>query len=200
VGFRSAETADALSLLSRYRGGGKLRRFRCDGDRDRGRRDSEFESVSLQQRVCKTICSSASRRSWPRRSVKTALGSPAKEPTCLPAGRRCGSRPAARARSFCADPHGIGIIDLDSVGLRPVARQMPALPTIVLAVVAEEISAVPTGNPQSAAAVAPDSPCALPRHGRVRDRGDAGLAEMLPLVAACRSWRRQGSDRLCLLG
>src|SRR5262249_41773825 len=147
-----------------------------------------------------TICSSAPRRSWPRRSVTTALGSLAKEPTCLPAGRRCGSRPAARARSFCADPHGIGIIDLDSVGLRPVARQMPALPTIVLAVVAEEISAVPIGNPQSAAAVAPDSPCALPRHGRVRDRGDAGLAEMLPLVAACRSWRRQGSDRLCLLG
>src|SRR5260370_5309617 len=52
---------------------------------------------------------------------------------------------------------------------------MPALPTIALAVVTEEISAVPTGNPQSAAAVAPDAPCALPRHGRLQDRGGAGL-------------------------
>src|SRR5262245_29917376 len=52
---------------------------------------------------------------------------------------------------------------------------MPALPTIVLAVVAEEISAVPTGNPQSAAAVAPDAPRALPRHGRLEDLGGAGL-------------------------
>src|SRR5207302_9776395 len=67
------------------------------------------------------------------------------------------------------------IIDVDSVGLRPVARQMPALPTIVLAVVAEEISAVPTGNPQSAATVAPDAPCALPRHGRLQNRGGTGL-------------------------
>src|SRR5262245_65485215 len=52
---------------------------------------------------------------------------------------------------------------------------MPALPTIVLAIVAEQISTVRTGNPQSAAAVAPDAPCALPRHGRLQDRGGAGL-------------------------
>src|SRR5262245_66624970 len=52
---------------------------------------------------------------------------------------------------------------------------MPALPTIVLAIVAEQISTVRTGNPQSAAAVAPDGPCALPRHGRLQDRGGAGL-------------------------
>src|SRR5207248_1475696 len=56
-----------------------------------------------------------------------------------------------------------------------VARQTPTLPTIARAVVAEEISAVPTGDPQSAAAVAPDAPCALPRHRRLQDRGGAGL-------------------------
>ena len=67
-----------------------------------------------------------------------------------------------RVCSPVADPHGIGVIDVDSVGLRPVARQTPALPTIVPAVVAEEVSAVPIGNPQPAAAVAPDAPCALP--------------------------------------
>src|SRR5262249_47468808 len=68
-----------------------------------------------------------------------------------------------RVCSPVADPYGIGVIDVDSVGLRPVARQMPVLPTIASAVVAEQISAVPTGDPQSAAAVAPDAPCALPR-------------------------------------
>src|SRR5690242_9964194 len=52
---------------------------------------------------------------------------------------------------------------------------MPAHPSVGLAVIAEEISAVPTGNPQSAAAVAPDAPCALPWHGRFQDRGGAGL-------------------------
>src|SRR5262249_3831086 len=50
-----------------------------------------------------------------------------------------------RVCSPVAHPHGIGVIDVDRVGLRPVARQMPALPTIVLAIVAEQISSVPTG-------------------------------------------------------
>src|SRR5215813_2293476 len=86
-----------------------------------------------------------------------------------------GIKPQDRICSPVAHPHGIGVIDVDSVGLRPVARQMPALPTIVLAIVAEQISTVPTGNPQSAAAIAPDAPCALPRHGRLQDRGGAGL-------------------------
>src|SRR5262249_18758837 len=76
----------------------------------------------------------------------------------------CGSATGERTRS-----------DIDGVRLRAVARQMPAHPSVCLAVIAKEISAVPTGNPQSAAAVAPDAPCALPRHGRLQDRGGAGL-------------------------
>src|ERR1700749_4811102 len=65
---------------------------------------------------------------------------------------------------------------------------MPALPTIVLAGVAEEISAVPTGNPQSAAAVAPDASCALPRHRRLQNRGGAGLdIDLTEIVAGKRN-------------
>src|SRR6516225_3698251 len=79
-----------------------------------------------------------------------------------------------RVRSPVVDPHGIGVIDVDRVWLRPVARQMPAPPpTVVRAVVAEQISAVRTGNPQSAAAVAPDAPCSLPRHRRLAASGGA---------------------------
>jgi hypothetical protein len=44
--FPSAEIADASSRLFRSRGGGKLGRFGCDGDRDRDCRDSEFEPAS----------------------------------------------------------------------------------------------------------------------------------------------------------
>src|SRR5712671_4481402 len=52
---------------------------------------------------------------------------------------------------------------------------MPTTPTTAFAVVAEKISAVPAGDPQPAVAVAPDASCALPRHRRLQDRGDAGL-------------------------
>src|SRR5439155_22291700 len=71
-----------------------------------------------------------------------------------------------RVRSPVADPHGIGVVHINGVGLRPVAWQMPAPPTVGLAVVAEKISAVPAGDPECAAAVAPDAPCALARHRR----------------------------------
>jgi hypothetical protein len=49
-------------------------------------------------------------------------------------------------------------IDIDGVGLRPVAWQVPTSPSIGLAVVAEQISAVPSGDPQPSATVAPDAP------------------------------------------
>src|SRR5437870_9167094 len=52
---------------------------------------------------------------------------------------------------------------------------MPAPPTLGLAVVAEKISAVPAGDPECAAAVAPDAPCALARHRRFQNCGGAGL-------------------------
>src|SRR5712671_6136934 len=52
---------------------------------------------------------------------------------------------------------------------------MPTTPTTAFAVVAEKISAVPAGDPQPAAAVAPDGAYALARHRRLQDRGGAGL-------------------------
>src|SRR5205807_1783082 len=80
-----------------------------------------------------------------------------------------------RVCSPVADPHGIGVINIDGVGLRPVAWQMPTPPTTAFAVVAEKISAVPAGDPQPVVAVAPDASCALPRHRRLQDCGGAGL-------------------------
>src|SRR5689334_16138816 len=80
-----------------------------------------------------------------------------------------------RVRTPVADPHCIGLVDIDGIGLRPVARQVPACPSLGFAVVTEEITAVPAGDPQPAAAVAPDAPGALTRYGRFQDRGGAGL-------------------------
>src|SRR5437868_8885431 len=60
---------------------------------------------------------------------------------------------------------------------------MPAPPTLGLAVVAEKISAVPAGDPECAAAVAPDPPCALARHRRFQNGGGAGL-EIDPTIGS----------------
>ena len=53
-----------------------------------------------------------------------------------------------RVRAPVADPDCIGLIDIDGVGLRPVARQVPVRPTLGLAVVTEEIATVPAGDPE----------------------------------------------------
>ena len=78
-------------------------------------------------------------------------------------------------RAPVADPHRIGLVNIDDVGLRPVARQVPARPGLRLAVLAEEIAAVPAGDPERAVAVAPDAPCALPWHRWLQDRDGTGL-------------------------
>src|SRR4029077_11213845 len=84
-------------------------------------------------------------------------------------------KPQYRIRAPVADPPCIGLIDIDGIGLRPVAGQVPASPALGLAIVAEEIAAVPAGNPERAAAIAPDAPGALARHGRLQDRDGVGL-------------------------
>src|ERR1700730_14945175 len=89
-----------------------------------------------------------------------------------------------RIRPPVADPHCIGLVDIDGVGLRPVARQVPTCPGPRLAVVAEEIAAFPAGDPERAATVAPDPPRALTRHGRLQDRGGAGLKIDLAEIVA----------------
>src|SRR5713101_8186557 len=80
-----------------------------------------------------------------------------------------------RVRAPVADPHHIGLVDIDGVGLRPIARQVPARPSLGLAVVAEEVAAAPAGDPEGAVAVAPDTSGALARHGRLQNRDTAGL-------------------------
>src|SRR5215469_10989959 len=57
-------------------------------------------------------------------------------------------------RTPVADPYRIIPVNIDGIGLRPVARQMPASPTAGLAVVTEQIAAVPSRDPQPAAAIA----------------------------------------------
>src|SRR3984893_6935671 len=61
---------------------------------------------------------------------------------------------------------------------------MPASPAFGLAIVAEEIAAVPAGNPERAAAVAPDTPGALTRHWRLQDRDGVGLGIDLAEIIA----------------
>src|SRR5207237_9773630 len=67
------------------------------------------------------------------------------------------------------------VMEIGGRGLRTGGWQVPPIPTTAFAVVAEKIPAVPAGDPQPAAAVAPDASCALPRHRRLQDRGGAGL-------------------------
>src|SRR5215831_10617834 len=69
------------------------------------------------------------RRSWPRRSVKTALGSLAKEPTCRAAGAIGFQRPAGQADG---DPHRVrysaGISSaFNLAGLRNPRSRRPVL-------------------------------------------------------------------------
>src|ERR1700756_623427 len=92
-------------------------------------------------------------------------------------GERIGLEPLAfgvevqdRIRAPVAEPDGVGLVDIDRIGLRAVARQVPARPALGLAVVAEEVAAVPAGDPERALAVAPDAPRALARHRRLQHR------------------------------
>src|SRR6266446_9120857 len=62
-----------------------------------------------------------------------------------------------RVRAPVADPHDIGLVDIDGVGLRPVARQAPARPGLGFAVVSEQVATVPAGDPEGVVAVAPDT-------------------------------------------
>jgi hypothetical protein len=85
--FRSAKIADVLSRLFRSRGGGKLGRFGCDGDRDRDWRDSEFESRFLHRRVFSRFERRVAKLLRPRRAP------------CPLVGSRDEAGPAARSRS-----------------------------------------------------------------------------------------------------
>src|SRR5215469_2481950 len=101
---------------------------------------------------------------------------------------RVGVEAQDRVGTPVADPHGIGLVDIDGVGLRTVSRQVPARPRLGLAAVAEEVAAVPAGDPEAAAAVAPHTPCALARDGRLQNRDGAGFAiDSAEIVAGERS-------------
>src|SRR5258708_1159010 len=76
-------------------------------------------------------------------------------------------------RAPVADPDGVDLVDVDRVGLRAVARKVPARPALGLVVVAEEIAAIPAGDPKRALAVAPDTARALARHRRPQHAGSA---------------------------
>src|SRR5215472_14260405 len=87
-------------------------------------------------------------------------------------------------RTPVADPYRVVLVNIDGVGLWPVARQVPACPTLGPAVKTEEIAAVPTGDPESAVAVAPDPAGALARHRRFQNSDGPGLGIDLTEIAA----------------
>src|SRR5215472_9647936 len=80
-----------------------------------------------------------------------------------------------RIRTPVADPYRVVLVNIDGIGLWPVAGQAPACPTLCLAVIAKEIAAVPAGDPKGAAAIAPDPAGALARHGRFQNSDGPGL-------------------------
>src|SRR5215472_71327 len=104
-----------------------------------------------------------------------------------------------RIRTPVADPYRVVLVNIDGVGLWPVARQVPACPTLGLAVIAEEIAAVPAGDPEGAVAVAPDPAGALARHRRFQNSNGPGLGiDLTEIVAGERSEEdlaiRRGGD------
>src|SRR5712691_2584725 len=59
---------------------------------------------------------------------------------------RVGIEAQDRVRAPVAEPDRIGLVDIDGVGLRPIAWQVPAPPGLGLAVESEEIATVPAGD------------------------------------------------------
>src|SRR5262249_17261498 len=83
--------------------------------------------------------------------------------------------PDDRVRAPLAQPHLVLVVDINRVGLRPVARQLPRLPGAGPGIVATDVPAVPFADPDLAARVRPNTSRALSLGRRLDDRGGAGL-------------------------
>ena len=75
---------------------------------------------------------------------------------------------------------------------------MPSPPIFCLGVVTEKIPAIPAGDPQRAAAVAPNAACALARHRRLQDSDPASLEiDLTEVVAGKRGEEHLAIGRIC---
>src|SRR5690606_15632432 len=72
-------------------------------------------------------------------------------------------------------PDLVVFVDIDRVGARRVAGQLPGPPLAACRLVAAELARIPFADPQPSAAVRPDPPCALPRRRWLDDRRLAAL-------------------------
>src|SRR5262249_24291646 len=80
-----------------------------------------------------------------------------------------------RVRAPLAEPHFVLVVDVDRVGLRPVARKLPRLLGAGPGVVATHVPRVPLADPDLAAGVGPDAPRPLTLGRWLDDGGCAGL-------------------------
>src|SRR5476649_119649 len=55
------------------------------------------------------------------------------------------------------EPDCVGLVDIDGIGARPVAGQLPALPAAILGIVQAHVAAVPFTDPETSPAVGPDA-------------------------------------------
>src|SRR5262249_14706538 len=83
--------------------------------------------------------------------------------------------PDDRVRAPLAQPHLVLVVDINRVGLRPVARQLPRLPGAGPGIVATDVPGVPLADPDQAARVRPNTSRALSLGRRLDDRDGAGL-------------------------
>src|SRR5690606_4623945 len=81
-----------------------------------------------------------------------------------------------RVAAEVAHPRDVALVDVDRVGARRLAGQLPRAPAPVGGIVHRQVAAVPFADPDAAAAVAPDAARALVLRRRLDDARFAGGA------------------------
>src|SRR5690606_13609595 len=98
-------------------------------------------------------------------------------PVAREAAKRLVCRLEADDRIGCeiGEPHLVAFIDVNRIGLRPGAWELPALPSFGGRVVHADVAGIPFADPQPAGAVGPYAPRALAGSRRLDHGRGAGL-------------------------